>query len=98
MAEVAVVGVPDEAKGELLVAYVTLVDARAEPIQRGGAQGLLPRPDRVVQGPGPVLVVGADTLPRTDTGKLSRGAVRDLAAQFMAESTPSASAPTDDGH
>jgi fatty-acyl-CoA synthase len=82
VAEVAVVGLPDAAKGEVVVAYVTLADP-ASPVQESELKAYCR--DRIASYKVPVrFVVTADSLPRTDTGKLSRAAVRGMAADFMA--------------
>lgn len=98
VAEVAVVGVPDEAKGELAVAYVTLAQS-SEPVSESDLKAYCR--DQIASYKIPSrLIITSDPLPRTDTGKLSRGAVRELAARFVAESsTPRAGGTaTNDGH
>jgi fatty-acyl-CoA synthase len=83
VAEVAVVGVPDPAKGEVAVAYVTVkegAEALDEATLKAYCKGQIASykvPERAV--------VSSQGLPRTDTGKLSRGAVRDLAAKALAD-------------
>lgn len=93
VAEVAVVGVPDEAKGELAVAYVTLAQG-SEPVSESVLKAYCR--DQIASYKVPArFVITSDTLPRTDTGKLSRGAVRELAARFVADSsTPLAGGST----
>lgn len=86
VAEVAVVGVPDEAKGEVAVAYVT-VSPRSEPLDEADLKAYCR--DEIASYKIPVrFIVTSDALPRTDTGKLSRGAVRELAARFLSDTDP----------
>lgn len=82
--EVAVVGIPDDAKGEVAVAFVTL-DAAAEPVGEAELKAYCRTQIASYKIPARIAV-SADPLPRTDTGKLSRNAVRELAADFLAQS------------
>lgn len=84
VAEVAVVGVPDDAKGELAVALVSL-DQSSEPVTETELKAFCK--DQIASYKIPArIVLTTDPLPRTDTGKLSRNAVRDLAKEFIDQS------------
>lgn len=97
VAEVAVVGVPDEGKGELAVAYVTLAHG-SEPVTESELKAYCRNQIASYKIPAR-FVVTLDNLPRTDTGKLSRGAVRELAARFVADDRPTAGGTTtSNGH
>jgi acetyl-CoA synthetase len=79
VAEAAVVGRPDELKGQAIVAFVTLEGGRAggdelkEELRRHVAReiGALARPDEIRF---------ADSLPKTRSGKIMRRLLRELAA------------------
>lgn len=76
--QVAVVGAPDEVRGQVAVGFVTLVEG-------GGVDGpglVAWCRERIASFKVPaVIVVGSAPLPTTDTGKLARGALRERAAQ-----------------
>jgi 2-aminobenzoate-CoA ligase len=78
VAECGVVGVPDEARGQIVKAYVVLRDGSA-----GGEAKARELQDYVKQEIAPYKYPRAvqflDALPRTNTGKLQRFRLRDLA-------------------
>jgi fatty-acyl-CoA synthase len=85
VAEVAVVGVAHETKGEVAVAYVTVAEG-PDPITEADLEGYCR--DRIASYKIPArFLVTECGLPRTDTGKLSRAAVRSLATEALAVST-----------
>ena len=77
--ECGVIGVPDEARGQIVKAYVVLADGAA-----GGAAKVSELQEHVKQRIAPYKYPRAiefvPTLPRTNTGKLQRFRLRDLAA------------------
>jgi 2-aminobenzoate-CoA ligase len=79
VAECGVVGVPDEARGQIVTAYVVLRDGAA-----GDAAKVSELQDYVKQRIAPYKYPRAvqflDVLPRTNTGKLQRFRLRDLSA------------------
>ena len=84
VAEAAVVGRPDEMKGQGIVAFVTLegerkaTDALKEELRRHVAKeiGALARPDEIRF---------ADTLPKTRSGKIMRRLLREIATSGSAQ-------------
>ncbi|MEU2157210.1 AMP-binding protein [Streptomyces sp. NPDC019396] len=78
VAEAAVVGQPDELRGQTVAAYVVL----REGVERGDSTAAALRDfvrDRLVPYKCPRAIVFLDALPRTPTGKLQRFRLRDLA-------------------
>jgi 2-aminobenzoate-CoA ligase len=79
VAECGVVGVPDEARGQIVKAYVVLREGAV-----GGAAKVSELQDYVKQQIAPYKYPRAvqflDVLPRTNTGKLQRFRLRDLSA------------------
>ena len=80
VAECGVVGRPDDERGMVIVAYVVLKSG-----QTGGALQVKALQDHVKQSLAPYKyprdVIFIDKLPRTETGKLQRFALRNLATQ-----------------
>jgi acyl-CoA synthetase (AMP-forming)/AMP-acid ligase II len=80
--EVAVVGVPDNRKGEVAVAFVTL---REDAAAVGEAELTSYCRERVASFIIPVrMIISPTELPRTDTGKLARVRVKTLAKVALA--------------
>ncbi|MDX8398433.1 MAG: acetate--CoA ligase [Mariprofundaceae bacterium] len=77
VAEAAVVGRPDEVKGESIFAFVTLKEPQVEGLERllrdhvGQEIGALAKPD---------AIRFTDALPKTRSGKIMRRLLRDIAA------------------
>lgn len=81
IAEVAVVGVPDEAKGELVVAFVCLSNNK-KTVSEFELKEFCKDQIASYKVPARIMVM-TKPLPRTDTGKLSRKTVRDMAKELM---------------
>ena len=79
VAEAAVVGRPDELKGEAVAVFVTLEagDDASESL-REGAQGARRQGDRRPRRPDDIRFT--DALPKTRSGKIMRRLLRDIAA------------------
>jgi acetyl-CoA synthetase len=86
VAEAAVVGVPDSAKGQRIVAFVTLKVGEAAFDQRDAADAVQRLVGKAMV-PSEILVVRG--LPKTKNGKIMRRAIR---ARFLEESTGDLSA------
>ncbi|WP_307000710.1 class I adenylate-forming enzyme family protein [Arthrobacter sp. V1I7] len=80
--EVAVVGVPDDLKGEVAVAFVTLAPD-ADMIDEAALKAYCR--SRIASFKIPArMAISREGLPRTDTGKLARKTVKSLAKEYMA--------------
>lgn len=84
--EVAVVGVPDDLKGEVAVAFVTLAP-QADMVDEAELKAYCR--SRIASFKIPVrMAISREGLPRTDTGKLARKTVKSLAKEYMANADP----------
>ncbi|PSC05515.1 2-aminobenzoate-CoA ligase [Alsobacter soli] len=89
VAECGVVGAPDPDRGMVVRAYVVLRDpAAANPVMASELQEFVKADIAPYKYPRSIVFV--DRLPRTETGKLQRFALR---AQALAEGAPSEAAP-----
>jgi 2-aminobenzoate-CoA ligase len=80
VAECGVVGVPDEARGQLVTAYVVLRDgASADAAKVGELQDFVKR--KIAPYKYPRAIAFLPELPRTNTGKLQRFRLRQLSGQ-----------------
>jgi acetyl-CoA synthetase len=86
VAEAAVIGVPDEAKGQRIVAFVTLKGGAAD-IDKAEAAGAVKRLVGKALVPSEIIVVPG--LPKTKNGKIMRRAIR---ARFLGDPTGDLSA------
>lgn len=86
VAEAAVIGVPDAAKGQRIVAFVTVKGGLAE-IDQAAAAGAVTRLVGKAMVPSEIIVVPG--LPKTKNGKIMRRAIR---ARFLGEPTGDMSA------
>lgn len=86
VAEAAVIGVPDEAKGQRIVAFVTLKGG-AITIDEAAAAGAVTRLVGKAMVPSQIIVVPG--LPKTKNGKIMRRAIR---ARYLGEPTGDMSA------
>jgi acyl-CoA synthetase (AMP-forming)/AMP-acid ligase II len=75
------VGVPDEAKGELVVAFVCLSNNK-KTVSEFELKEFCKDQIASYKVPARIMVM-TKPLPRTDTGKLSRKTVRDMAKELM---------------
>ena len=80
VAEAAVVGKPDELKGQAIAAFVTLESGQSR--QRGTPPGAPRRTSsrRSAPWPGPTTSGSPTALPKTRSGKIMRRLLRDIAA------------------
>lgn len=86
--EVVVVGVPDDLKGEVAVAFVTLA-ADAEMIDEAELTAYCR--SRIASFKIPVrMAISREGLPRTDTGKLARKTVKSLAKEYISSAVDDA--------
>ena len=76
VSEAAVVGVPDDYRGEVLVAYVV---ADGTPVADDDLMSYLAK--HLVKYKWPAQIVWVDQLPKTPVGKVDKKRIREMAAQ-----------------